>query len=103
MGTLNERTRGLALPAELRRYAFPGDGLLTLGASTARFCAQPAGACGTGPATQLRAGQLRGRHLPAGAGAGMTLSVYHSFPESRGTVRVRSPDPAESPAIRPAT
>jgi len=103
VGTLNERTRGLPLLAELWRYLRRGDGLLTLGASTCAAFARSR--------PDLAAPDLQLSFAPASFEAGtyqleqapgMTLSIYHSFPESRGTVHVRSVDPAESPAISPA-
>jgi choline dehydrogenase len=100
--TLNERTRGFALIAELWRYLSRGDGLLTLGASTCAAFARSR--------PELAAPDLQLSFAPASFEAGtyqleqapgMTLSIYHSFPESRGTVRVASPDPAQPPAIAP--
>jgi choline dehydrogenase len=32
----------------------------------------------------------------------MTIALYHSYPESAGSVRARSTDVADAPAIRPA-
>ncbi len=102
VGTLNERTRGLALMAELWRYVSRGDGLLTLGASTCAAFARSR--------PDLAAPDLQLSFAPASFEAGtyqleqapgMTLSIYHSFPESRGTVRIASPDPAQPPAIAP--
>src|SRR5262249_6319912 len=52
IGTLNERTRGLALGRELLRYALGGRGLLTLGASTCAAFARSSDAR-TSPDLQL--------------------------------------------------
>jgi choline dehydrogenase len=102
IGTLNERTRGLALGVELLRYAFAGAGLLTLGASTCAAFARSA--------AQRSAPDLQLSFAPAsfqpGTYAlererGMTISVYQSYPHSSGTVRARTADVADAPAITP--
>jgi len=98
--TLNERTHGLPMFSELMRYAWCGKGLLTLGASTcAAFARSAAGL--PGPDLQLsfapasfEPGTYRLEQQP-----GMTINVYHSFPESQGSVRARSADASEAPAI----
>ena len=100
--TLNERTRGLPLLAELWRYLVRGDGLLTLGASTCAAFARSRPELAA-PDLQLSfaPGSFEAGTYQLEQAPGMTLSIYHSFPESRGSVRVRSLDPAESPAIAP--
>ncbi|MFP5474066.1 MAG: GMC family oxidoreductase [Gammaproteobacteria bacterium] len=98
--TLNERTHGLAMLGELARYAVQGRGLLTLGASTcAAFARSDAGQ--SFPDLQLsfapasfEPGTYRLEQAP-----GMTINVYQSLPESRGTVRARSRDAAQPPHI----
>lgn len=102
IGTLNERTRGLALAGELLRYALGGRGLLTLGASTAAAFVR-SDAAQPGPDLQLsfapasfQPGTYRLEDRP-----GMTINVFHSYPRSTGTVLARSADAAEAPAIAP--
>ncbi|MDO9165694.1 MAG: GMC family oxidoreductase N-terminal domain-containing protein [Rhodoferax sp.] len=102
IGTLNERTRGLALGAELLSYAFSGAGLLTLGASTCAAFARSSDQR-TSPDLQLSfapASFEPGTYELEREG-GMTINVYQSYPESIGTVQARSPDAAEAPAIAP--
>ena len=102
IGTLNERTRGMALAKELLRYAFSGAGLLTLGASTCAAFAR-SDAQRSAPDLQLSfapASFEPGTYELERAG-GMTISVYHSYPDSTGTVQARSPDAADAPAISP--
>jgi choline dehydrogenase len=102
VGTLNERTRGLALGAELLTYALNGAGLLTLGASTCAAFARSSSQRST-PDLQLSfapASFQPGTYALEREG-GMTINVYNSYPDSMGTVRARSPDAAVAPAISP--
>ncbi|MBA2961064.1 MULTISPECIES: GMC family oxidoreductase [Ramlibacter] len=102
IGTLNERTRGLALGLELLRYAATGAGLLTLGASTCAAFARSA-AHRTAPDLQLSfapASFQPGTYSLEREG-GMTISVYQSYPHSTGSVRARTADAADAPAITP--
>jgi choline dehydrogenase len=102
IGTLNERTRGFALARELVRYA-RGRGLLTLGAST---CAAFLRSDDAQPAPDLQLSFAPGSFEPGTYSLerepGMTIALYHSYPESAGSVRARSADIADAPAIRPA-
>jgi choline dehydrogenase len=102
IGTLNERTRGLALGAELLSYAFSGAGLLTLGASTCAAFARSSDQR-TSPDLQLSfapASFEPGTYELEREG-GMTINVYQSYPDSMGTVQACSPDAAQAPAITP--
>lgn len=102
IGTMNERTRGLALGAELIKYLFQGKGLLTVGASTCAAFARSDPQRST-PDLQLSfapASFEPGTYALERQG-GMTISVFHSYPESTGAVTARSPDTAVAPAIRP--
>ena len=101
-GTLNERTRGLALVSELFNYMARGRGVLTVGASSCAAFAK------SNP--QLSAPDLQLSFAPASfepgtyrleRQGGMTISVYQSYPESNGSVRIRSTDPMEMPSIQP--
>ena len=101
-GTLNERTRGLALAAELLNYAVRGGGLLTLGAST---CAAFAKSSESRTSADLQLSFAPASFEPGTyqleRKGGMTISVYQSYPESTGSVRVCSADAAQMPAITP--
>ncbi len=102
IGTLNERTRGLALLAELLNYAVRGRGLLTLGAST---CAAFARSSASSSAPDLQLSFAPASFQPGTyeleRQAGMTMAIYPSYPQSTGTVRARSADAAQAPAITP--
>jgi len=100
--TLNERTHGIALLAELAKYA-QGRGLLALGAST---CAVFAKSDPEQPAPDLQLSFAPGSFEPGTyrleQQPGMTVALYHSYPESAGSVCARTADAADAPAIRPA-
>lgn len=102
VGTLNERTRGLALLAELARYAFRGDGLLTLGAST---CAAFVRSHPKAPAPDIQLSFAPASFAPGTyeleRQPGMTINMFQSYPYSQGSVRALSPDAALAPAIEP--
>ena len=102
MGTLNERTRGLGLAGELLNYAFLGRGLLTTGASSAAAFARSTSARDF-PDLQLSfaPGSFEPGTYRLERKGGMTINVYHSFPDSRGTVQARSANAADAPAIHP--
>jgi choline dehydrogenase len=100
--TLNERTHGLSLARELLNYAVTGTGLLTLGASTCAAYAR------TSPeqahpdvVLSFAPGSFEPGTYDLEVQGGMTIAVYHSFPESKGHVRAKSRDPALAPAITP--
>lgn len=102
IGTLNERTRGMALGVELLRYVLRGSGLLTLGASTCAAFARSS--------EQRASPDLQLSFAPASfepgtyaleKQGGMTINVYQSYPASSGTVRALTPHAADAPAISP--
>jgi choline dehydrogenase len=100
--TLNERTRGLQLARELARFALFGDGLLTLGASSAAAfaCSRPGLA---GPDLQLSfaPGSFQPGTYRLEKESGMTIALWRSYADSRGTVTARSSDAGDKPAIAP--
>ena len=100
--TLNERTRGLALVSELFIYAFRGRGVLTVGASS---CAAFAKSNPTLSAPDLQLSFAPASFEPGTyrleRQGGMTISVYQSYPQSKGSVRIRSTDPLQMPSIHP--
>ena len=100
--TLNERTRGLALAAELARYAFSGGGLLTTGASTcAAFLRSDANRSAPDLQLSFAPASFQPGTYELEREGGMTINVFHSYPESTGSVRARSADPRDAPAIVP--
>jgi len=99
--TLNERTRGLAVVKEALAYAFLGRGMLTMGAGTAALfhrsregLAAPDSQLVFAPGSFAAPGVLERE-------PGMTIGGWPSRPESHGTVRLRTAEPLEPPAIAP--
>jgi len=100
--TLNEKARGLPLVRELMRYALFGRGILTYGAGATY------GFVRTRPDMETPDIQFHLAHASYADPAtrelerepGMTLAVCQMRPESRGTIHIKSPDPATPPAIR---
>ena len=101
--TMNERSRGLALAAEVARYLVTGKGMLTYSASLAAASvkvlpesATPDVQCVFAPGS-FKDGQIGElEDFP-----GMTAGVWQMRPLSRGYVEAKSPDPREAPAINP--
>ena len=103
--TLNERSRGLRLVGELLKYALLRRGLLAMspghGAAFLRTrpeLATPDVQFFFSPASYE--GGQSGR-APLERAPGMTLGCTQLRPESRGWVRLRSPDPRAAPEIQP--
>ena len=105
--SINELTRGLPFLKEAARYLFTRTGLLAISpAHIAVFCRSREGLAHPDiqfhilPATfdidELVQQKMVLEKLP-----GMTLAAYQMRPESRGTIRIKSPDPAAHPAIVP--
>lgn len=103
VATLNERARGLRFFRELLRYAFTGTGILTYSAAllgafvrTQVNSATPDVQYVIAPGSfkQGRLGQLD--DVP-----GMTCGWWQMRPRSRGSVSLRSADPAAAPVIQP--
>ncbi len=100
--TLNERTHGLSLVRELLHYVATGKGLLTLGASTCAAYARSApDLAHPDVVLSFAPGSFEPGTYDLERQGGMTIAVYHSFPESRGHVRAQSRDPSQPPAITP--
>nr|WP_244626899.1 GMC family oxidoreductase N-terminal domain-containing protein [Microvirga tunisiensis] len=100
IATLNERSRGLTLVKEVLKYAFLGEGMLTLGTGSAGsfFRSRPGLAA---PDAQLM-------FIPGSYGSvpgilekepGMSIGFWPSHPQSHGTVSARSPNPLDQPSI----
>jgi choline dehydrogenase len=105
--SINELTRGLPFLKEAVRYLFKRTGLLAISpAHIAVFCRSREGLAHPDiqfhilPATfdidELVQQKMVLEKLP-----GMTLAAYQMRPESRGTIRIKSSDPAVHPAIAP--
>ena len=101
--TVNERSRGMALAAEVLRYLVTGKGMLTYSASLAAASvkvleesATPDVQCVFAPGSfkDGMIGELD--EFP-----GMTAGVWQMRPLSRGIVEARSSDPHVPPAINP--
>ena len=100
--TYNERARGLGLVWQVIRYATTGGGFLSLpSAPVLAFLRSREGL--EAPDVQLHFAPyaIRGPTdrslLPE---PGMTCTAYILRPDSRGSIHIRSPDPADAPAIR---
>jgi choline dehydrogenase len=101
--TINERSRGLALAAEVARYLLTGKGMLTYSASLAAASvkvlpesATPDVQCVFAPGS-FKDGQIGALDdFP-----GMTAGVWQMRPLSRGAVLAKSPYPRVAPAINP--
>jgi choline dehydrogenase len=101
--TLNEQTRGLNFVKEIIKYFTTHRGILTYTAGIVY------GFVRTRPELEEPDVQYHFAHASYATAAtrvldrepGMTMTVYQCRPESRGTIHLKSPDPAISPAIRP--
>ncbi len=101
--TVNERSRGAALAAEILRYVVTGKGMLTYSASLAAASvkvlaesATPDVQCSIAPGS-FKDGQIGALDdFP-----GITAGAWQMRPLSRGYVEAKSSDPAEAPAINP--
>jgi choline dehydrogenase-like flavoprotein len=101
--TVNERSRGLPLVAEVLRYLVTGKGILTYSASLAAASvkvleesATPDVQCSIAPGS-FKDGQIGALdEFP-----GITAGAWQMRPLSRGYVAAKSADPREAPAINP--
>jgi choline dehydrogenase len=103
VATVNERSRGLPLFAEVLRYIVTGKGMLTYSASLAAASvkvlpesATPDVQCSFAPGS-FKDGMIG----ELDAFPGMTGGVWQMRPLSRGYVEAKSADPREAPAINP--
>jgi choline dehydrogenase len=99
--SMNERTRGWRLAVELTRYALAGEGLMANATTSgALFCrsrpelAAPDLYISFTPGSYAQQGELERE-------PGMAIGILKSHPESVGSIRLRSSDPAQQPAIAP--
>lgn len=100
--TYNERARGLGLAWQVVRYAAAGSGFLSLpSAPVLAFLRSREGLEAPDVQVHFAPYSVKSPHervlLPD---PGMTCTTYALRPESRGSIHVRSRDPAQAPAIR---
>jgi choline dehydrogenase len=105
--SINELARGLPFLKEATRYLFRRTGLLAISpAHIAVFCRSREGLAGPDiqfhilPATFDQDALIEQR-MDLEKAPGLTLAAYQMRPESRGTIRIKSPDPTAYPAIVP--
>lgn len=106
--SINELTRGLRLVSETIKYAARRKGLLTLSAAhIAAFCKSRTDLSGPDiqfhilPATAEPSKGLEDHDMELEREPGLTIAPCQLRPESRGTVRIKSSDPAMHPRIVP--
>lgn len=101
--TLNELSRGPRLGLAVLQYYLKRTGILTLGTGLAYgFVRTRPGL--SGPDVQyffMHASYANAAERKLDRKPGMTIGVTQLRPESRGSIHVVSPDPAQPPAIRP--
>jgi choline dehydrogenase len=100
--TFNERLRGLALAREGMRYLLWRRGVLSMPIAIAFGFVRSS--------SEEKVPDLQFHFAPASYGSGsrrrlesnpgMTIGIYPSRPEARGSVHIRSSDPRQPPAIR---
>ena len=100
--TYNERARGLGLAWQVVRYAATGGGFLSLpSAPVLAFLRSREGLEAPDVQVHFAPYSVKSPHervlLPE---PGMTCTTYVLRPESRGSIHVRSRDPAQAPSIR---
>ncbi|MEA2931008.1 MAG: choline dehydrogenase, partial [Hyphomicrobiales bacterium] len=103
MDTINERSRGLRLAAEIAKWCFGGKSILGL-SPTQVYCfwkSDPALETSDIQLTFTPAIYREGMQGQLELEPGMTAAPWQQRPESRGYVRIRSADPFEQPAIQP--
>jgi len=106
--SVNELTRGTRFLGETLKYIFQRKGLLTLSAAhIAVFCksrpelASPDIQFHILPATMDTQKLLEEQKMVLEGEPGLTIAPCQVRPESRGTIRIKSADPAAYPAIVP--
>ncbi|HEY0044196.1 MAG TPA: choline dehydrogenase [Allosphingosinicella sp.] len=106
--SVNEKARGVRFLGEAAKYLFQKRGLLTLSAAhIAVFCKSRPDLAGPDiqfhilPATMDAEKLANSQKMELEKHPGLTIAPCQLRPESRGTVTIRSSDPATHPAIRP--
>ena len=103
MDTINERSRGLRLAAEIAKWCMGGKSILGL-SPTQVYCfwkSEPHLETSDIQLTFTPASYLEGQQGQLEHEPGMTAASWQQRPESKGYVRVRSADPFEQPEIQP--
>jgi choline dehydrogenase len=101
--TINEMSRGVRLVGEVAKYLLTRKGLLTLN-PTLVYCfwrSEPTVANSDLQLTFTPASYKEGVQSQLDDYPGVTVASWQQRPESRGYVRVRSPDPFTAPVIQP--
>src|SRR5712671_5170641 len=103
MSTINERSRGMALVAEMLRYLVTGKGMLTYSASLAAASVKVLEESATSDVQcSIAPGSFKdGQIGQLDDFPGITAGAWQMRPLSRGYVEARSDDPREAPAINP--
>ncbi len=106
--SVNELVRGTRFLKETLKYMFGRKGLLTLSAAhVAVFCKSRQGLAGPDiqfhilPATMDPDKLANSQKMELEKAPGLTIAPCQLRPESRGSIRIKSPDPSAYPAIRP--
>src|ERR1051325_11075999 len=103
MRTINERSRGLNLAAEIFKWCVGGKSILGL-SPTQVYCfwkSHDALETSDIQLTFTPASYREGMQGQLETEPGMTSAPWQQRPESKGHVRIRSADPVEQPAIQP--
>jgi choline dehydrogenase-like flavoprotein len=103
MDTINERSRGLKLAAEIFKWCVGGKSILGL-SPTQVYCfwkSDPALETSDIQLTFTPASYREGMQGQLETEPGMTAAPWQQRPESKGYVRIRSADPFEQPEIQP--
>jgi len=106
--SVNEMVRGVRFLGETVKYLFQKRGLLTLSAAhIAAFCKSRPDLAGPDiqfhilPATMDPDKLATSQKMELEKEPGLTIAPCQLRPESRGTIRIKSPDPSAYPAIVP--
>jgi choline dehydrogenase len=103
MNTINERSRGMKLYAEIAKYALGRQSILGL-SPTQVYCfwkSEPHLETSDIQLTFTPASYLEGMQGQLEYEPGMTAAPWQQRPESKGYVRIKSADPFEQPEIQP--
>jgi len=103
MATINERSRGLPLAAEIAKWCLGAKSILGL-SPTQVYCfwkSHDALETSDIQLTFTPASYLEGQQGRLETEPGMTAAPWQQRPESKGHVRIRSADPFEQPLIQP--
>ncbi|HEX3919645.1 MAG TPA: GMC family oxidoreductase N-terminal domain-containing protein [Caulobacteraceae bacterium] len=106
--SVNELTKGARFVGETFKYVFQRKGLLTLSAAhIAVFCKSRPDLAGPDiqfhvlPATMDTAKLMNEQKMELEGAPGLTIAPCQVRPESRGWIRIKSPDPTIYPSIQP--